>query len=75
MDTDTFIQYFSNAPIRFLWHYDVIEQYVPVIEQAIEDTKQFFDIDGTTLSVEDIGIVLIPIAKPNEKRVVVIFKC
>ncbi|WP_089728557.1 HNH endonuclease [Candidatus Thiosymbion oneisti] len=69
MDTDTFIQYFSNVPIRFLWHYDVIEQYVPVVEQAIEDTKQFFDIDGTTLSVEDIGIVLISIAKSNEKKI------
>lgn len=57
---------YFNAPIRFFWKFEDIKEYIPVILNAIQETYDWFAMDGKKLKKKDVGTVIL--ADKNGKK-------
>ncbi len=74
MEYKTFKKYYLASSIRFIWDYDVIEEYIPVIEKAIQDTIEWFKLAKIDVREEHIGGAIFPSNQNPEKRVAIYIK-
>ena len=56
MDYEVFKDYYLSASIHFIWEYRVVEDYLPVIDKAIQDTFNWFEIAEIQLINKDLGV-------------------
>ena len=68
MDYEVFKDYYLSASIHFIWEYRVVEDYLPVIDKAIQDTFNWFEIAEIQLINKDLGGAILPANKHHEKR-------
>lgn len=67
MDYKTFKESYTSAPIRFLWEYEVVEDYLLVINKTTEDTVSWFKMSDQDVS-EELAGVIIQDSKRGQKR-------
>jgi 5-methylcytosine-specific restriction endonuclease McrA len=74
MDYKTFKSRYFGASHRFIWEDDIIRDYVPVIDKAILDTINWFELAEIAVSDEEIGGAIFPRNEYHGKRLALYIK-
>lgn len=69
MDYLTFKNYYLSASIQFIWDIRIIEDYLPVFEEAAQETLQWFSMGGVPITEQDFGIAVLDSKENHTKRV------
>jgi hypothetical protein len=71
MEIADFKKLYFSAPIRFIWEWSVVDDYVPVIERAIYETVRSLSFWGIEVDRPELGAVIIRVNGNSEDRLAV----
>lgn len=71
IDTQTFTKLYESSDVKFIWHYDVIAEYIPVLQVTIGQTFEWFKLESPELDENDIGIA--SIESKGGKKIVALY--